>query len=174
MATETMTVTQEYERRAVALRDAETKAIDLFKEIEKDLVRYGVTEKQLSKEIHDLGKERHGVRTDWHKRVVRAGPNTMAPFAENPPDRMIEKGDILYVDLGPVFEEWEADFGRTFVLGDDDPAKLKVRDALEPVWYKIKARYVPPHARVQQSSTAEPALDQKLSRQIQKRKKEGE
>jgi hypothetical protein len=29
----------------------------------------------------------------------------------------------------PIFEEWEADFGRTFVLGDD-PVKHHLRDAL--------------------------------------------
>jgi hypothetical protein len=33
----------------------------------------------------------------------------------------------IFLDLGPVFEEWEADFGRTFVLGSD-PLKLKLRD----------------------------------------------
>ena len=27
--------------------------------------------------------------------------------------------DILFLDLGPIFAEWEADFGRTYVLGDD-------------------------------------------------------
>jgi hypothetical protein len=40
---------------------------------------------------------------------------------------MIEADDILFLDLGPVFEKWEADFGRTFVLGSD-PRKLKMRD----------------------------------------------
>ncbi|KAG5956298.1 hypothetical protein E4U58_006675, partial [Claviceps cyperi] len=46
-----------------------------------------------------------------------------------PPDRMIEEDDILIVDLGPVFEAWEADFGRTFVLGSDaGRLKLHLRD----------------------------------------------
>lgn len=142
MATDTITIEQEYARRAESLRDAETKAIALFDEIEKTLIRSGVSEKQLSNEIHKLGAERYGVRTHWHKRVVRAGPNTLSPFKEDPPDRMIEDGDILYVDLGPVFEEWEADFGRTFVLGSNpSPAKTKIRDALDPVWHAIKARF---------------------------------
>ncbi|HEY6464339.1 MAG TPA: M24 family metallopeptidase, partial [Candidatus Acidoferrales bacterium] len=35
--------------------------------------------------------------------------------------------DILFLDLGPVFEDWEADFGRTFVLGND-PLKHKLRN----------------------------------------------
>jgi len=44
------------------------------------------------------------------------------------------------VDLGPVFEAWEADFGRTFVLGDD-PVKMKLRNDLEPTWRHVKARF---------------------------------
>lgn len=135
MATDTATIEKEYATRAANLRDAEQKAIALFDEIEATLIRSGVSEKQLSDEIHKLAKERYGVRTHWHKRVIRAGPNTVEPFKEDPPDRVIEDDDILYVDLGPVFEEWEADFGRTFVLGEKpDKAKVAVRDALDPVW----------------------------------------
>ena len=39
----------------------------------------------------------------------------------------------MFCDFGPIFEEWEADFGRTFVLGDD-PAKIALRDALPVIW----------------------------------------
>lgn len=125
--------------RANNLLDAQNKAVTLFEEIEKQLLRPGISEKQLNKEIYDLG-ETLGVRSHWHKRVIRSGPNTLSPFAENPPDRIIEEDDILVVDLGPVFEAWEADFGRTYVLGND-PHKIRLRDALEPIWYKVKARY---------------------------------
>ncbi|KAI4597995.1 hypothetical protein KJ359_003804 [Pestalotiopsis sp. 9143b] len=127
-------------QRAAALVDAEQKALDLFKEIERDLIRPGIREKELNDKIHALGQERHGVRTHWHKRVIRSGPNTLSPFEDNPPDRVIEEDDILVVDLGPVFEEWEADFGRTYVLGDD-PHKKKLRDALEPIWHQVKVKY---------------------------------
>jgi Xaa-Pro aminopeptidase len=133
-------VSNKESERAAYLLDAQTKAVSLFEEIEKEIIRSGVSEKQLSNEIHELGAKRHGVRTHWHKRVVRSGPNTLFPYAENPPDRIIEEDDIVFVDLGPVFEEWEADFGRTFVLGED-PVKIKIRDDLEPVWNKVKARF---------------------------------
>lgn len=128
------------QQRAARLQDAQDKAAQLFDEIEKNLLRPGVGEKALSDEIHKLGTERHGVRTHWHKRVVRSGPNTMCAYSDNPPDRIIQPDDILIVDLGPVFEEWEADFGRTFVLGDD-PRKKEIRDAIEPLWKTIKAKY---------------------------------
>lgn len=128
------------QERADFLRKAQAMAIDLFEEIGQTLIRPGISEKALSNEIHELGAKRFNVRTHWHKRVVRSGPHTLMPYAENPEDRIIEPDDILFVDLGPVFERWEADFGRTFVLGDD-PIKLKLRDALEPVWKTVKSRY---------------------------------
>jgi hypothetical protein len=68
----------------------------------------------------------YGISTYWHKRIVRAGRNTLQPYDENPPDLTLQADDILFLDLGPVFEEYEADFGRTFVLGDD-PVKLKLQ-----------------------------------------------
>ncbi|KAI5921646.1 peptidase M24, structural domain-containing protein [Camillea tinctor] len=131
----------EEQSRAHNLLDAQNKAVQLFEEIERDLIRPGISEKALSDEIHELGTKRYDIKTHWHKRVVRSGPNTLRPFAENPPDRVIQEDDILYVDLGPVFEAWEADFGRTFVLGND-PNKKRLRDALEPIWNIVKARYL--------------------------------
>jgi Xaa-Pro aminopeptidase len=128
------------DQRASYLRDAQDKAIRLFKEIERSLIRPGVSEQALSDEIHALAAERFGVTTHWHKRVIRSGPHTLMPYVENPPDRVIEEDDILFVDLGPVFEAWEADFGRTFVLGDD-PIKHRLRDALEPVFLAAKAHF---------------------------------
>ena len=113
------TISAEEQQRAEYLQDAQNKAIGLFDEISKTLIRPGVSETTISKEIHELRTKRHAVRTHWHKRVVRSGPNTLQPYNESPPDRTIEEDDILFVDLGPVFEAWEADFGRTFVLGDD-------------------------------------------------------
>ncbi len=40
----------------------------------------------------------------------------------------------MFCDFGPIFEEWEADFGRTYVLGDD-PAKHALSHALPAVWH---------------------------------------
>jgi len=136
----TATSATEESQRAAYLQDAQDKAISLFEEIEHSLIRPGVSEKDLSKEIFNLAAERFGVTNHWHKRVIRSGPNTLMPYAENPPDRIIQADDILFVDLGPVFEAWEADFGRTFVLGDD-PTKLRLRDALEPTWLAVKAQF---------------------------------
>ncbi|KAF2761451.1 Creatinase/aminopeptidase [Pseudovirgaria hyperparasitica] len=136
----TSAATTAEQERAAALRDAETKAIQMFEEISRTLIKPGQSEKAVSDKIHELGKERYGVRTHWHKRLIRSGPNTLLPFRDSPPDRIIEEDDILVIDLGPVFEAWEADFGRSYVLGND-PEKKKLANALDPMWHKIKAMY---------------------------------
>ena len=116
------------EVRATELQEAQAKAAQLFRAIEaRGLIRPGITESRLNEDIYALAKEMYGITTYWHKRIVRAGANTLLPYAENPPDLPLGEDDILFLDLGPVFEAWEADFGRTFVLGSD-PRKHKLRD----------------------------------------------
>jgi Xaa-Pro aminopeptidase len=114
-------------KQATELLAAQSKAGQLFHEVEaRGLIRPGITESVLNADIYALAKEMFGISTYWHKRIVRAGKNTLLPYAENPPDLTLGMDDILFLDLGPVFEEWEADFGRTFVLGND-PMKIKMQ-----------------------------------------------
>lgn len=123
------------------LRDAETKAAALFDKVAAmKLVRAGITEKELNTEVYNLAFEMYGIKKYWHKRIVRAGPNTLFPYKENPPDLMIKEDDILFFDFGPVFEDWEADFGRTYVLGND-PWKLRIQKEIEEAWFVTKAYY---------------------------------
>lgn len=120
--------------RIGALRSAEANAVALFDEaIRRGLVVPGVSERQLSDQIRELANEMFGVRKYWHKRIVRAGVNTLEPYRANPPDRVLAADDILFFDFGPIFEDWEADVGRTYVLGDD-PDKHRLADALPVIW----------------------------------------
>lgn len=118
--------------------EAEKKALQLFKSIEdRDLLRAGKTEHALNTEIFELAYELYGIEKYWHKRIVRSGPNTLYPYNENPPDLIIQNNDILFVDFGPIFEDWEADFGRTYVIGDD-PFKNKLKTDIELAWHEAK------------------------------------
>jgi len=117
---------------AAGLLEAQTKAQGLFAEVEaRRLIRPGASEKEINESVYSLAEQMYGVTKHWHKRIVRAGRNTLAPYDENPPDLTVTEDDIAFLDLGPVFEEWEADFGRTYVVGDD-PRKHKLcRDIRE-------------------------------------------
>ncbi|MDI5972022.1 M24 family metallopeptidase [Streptomyces sp. SL13] len=135
------------DERARRLLEAQAKAVALFEEIEvRGLVAPGAGERAVSDGVRDLANEMFGTTRHWHKRIIRSGPNTMFPYRENPPDRTIGADDIVFADFGPIFEEYEADFGRTFVLGDD-PAKHRLRDDLPRV-FAAGQRYFEAHPDV--------------------------
>ena len=118
--------------------EAEKKAADLFKEIEvKKLLIPGKSEKEINTSIFDLAFAMFGIKKYWHKRIVRCGENTLQPYKENPENLILKEDDILFIDFGPIFEEWEADFGRTYVIGKD-PYKIKLKEDIESAWHDCK------------------------------------
>jgi Xaa-Pro aminopeptidase len=126
--------------RVAGLLEAQRNAAALFDLVEaQGIIAAGVAETEASNAIRDLAAEHFGVERHWHKRIVRSGPNTLEPYRMNPPDRVIEADDIAFCDFGPIFAEWEADFGRTYVLGDD-PIKQRLREDL-PVLFEAGRAY---------------------------------
>ncbi|MFI7095827.1 M24 family metallopeptidase [Streptomyces lydicus] len=116
-------------RRVEGLIAAQEKAIALFSEVEtRGLVAPGRGEREVSDQIRDLANEMFGTTKHWHKRIIRSGPNTLRPYQDNPPDRVIESDDVAFADFGPIFEEYEADFGRTYVFGDDPHKQRLLQD----------------------------------------------
>src|SRR5277367_5486598 len=103
-----------------ALLAAQVKAEALFAAVvERGLISPGKYESELTEEIHALARSHFGLRRHWHRRIARCGPNAILTYHDEPADRCIGEDDIVYLDFGPVFEEWEADFGRSYVLGQD-------------------------------------------------------
>lgn len=120
------------------LIEAENIAVLLFKAIhERNLIVAGKSENDLNEEIFNLADELFGIKKFWHKRIVRSGVNTLLPYDENPPDLILQADDILFLDFGPVIEEWEGDFGRTYVIGDDT-SKVKLKNDIEIAWLEAK------------------------------------
>ncbi|MEO8404273.1 MAG: M24 family metallopeptidase [Chitinophagaceae bacterium] len=123
------------------LLNAQNISIRFFKTIEEsNLIVAGKTEGQLNSEICELAAKKFGIETHWHKKIVRSGKNTLAIYPDNPPDRVIEKDDILFIDLGPIVDGYEADIGRTYVVGNN-PLKLKLKRDVETAWYEIQKWY---------------------------------
>src|ERR1700721_1354097 len=118
------------EERAARLLDDPASAIALFDEVAaRGLVAAGQGEQAVSDQVRDLANEMFGKTRHWHKRIIRSGPHTLFPYRENPPDRIIE--------------EFEADLGRTYVLGGD-PAKHRLAADL-PVIFGAGRRYFADH-----------------------------
>lgn len=123
------------------LWEAQRRAAALFRAVlERRLIRPGVLESELSGEIHALARSEFGVRRHWHRRIVRSGVNTLQGFRADPDDRRLAGDDVVFLDLGPVFGEWEADFGRSYVLGRD-PRKLRLIDDLADAFRLGQALY---------------------------------
>jgi Xaa-Pro aminopeptidase len=120
---------------------AQQKTIELFKEVERQgLIVSGKYESELRTEIVKLAKEMFGTEEHWHKKIVRTGVNTLLPYKADPPDRIIQQDDIVFLDFGPNFEGWETDLGRTYVIGNN-PLKLKMKQDVEAAWHEGNAWY---------------------------------
>jgi methionine aminopeptidase len=64
----------------------------------------------------------------------------MLSYHDEPADRRIEEDDVVYLDFGPVFEDWEADFGRTYALGTD-PVKHRLVSDIGEAFRRGKDHY---------------------------------
>jgi Xaa-Pro dipeptidase len=126
---------------AQALKSAQDTAAALFAAtLSQGLIEAGKLESELTQDIHELARRDFGLRRHWHKRIVRAGSNTLLTYHDESEDRRIMEDDIVYLDFGPVFEEWEADFGRTYALGED-PEKHRLVADLGAAFAQGKALY---------------------------------
>ena len=127
--------------RRAQLEAAEAKGVAMLDAIERaGFIAPGRLETDVDEDIRALAERDFGVTVHWHKRLVRSGPNTLCTFHEKPPVRILEPDDTVYLDLGPVFEEWEADLGRSYALGTDPEKKRLVAD-LPRLFEVVKAHY---------------------------------
>ena len=117
---------------------AEERAFALLAAIEAaGFVRPGRTEGEVDRDIEAIAAA-FGIARNWHQRLVRAGANTVCTFSDRPDERTIGPEDTVYLDMGPVFGEAEADVGRTYAMGAD-PARHALVAALPEVFDEMRA-----------------------------------
>jgi Xaa-Pro aminopeptidase len=140
------------------LLNAELITKQLFETVEgNNLIVAGKSEAQLSKEVTELALEKFGLDKHWHKKIVRTGANTLATYPQDPADRIIQQDDILFIDFGPIVEGYEADLGRTYVLGND-PTKLKLKNDVEAAWFEMQD-WIKQHTSLKASTIFQYAVD---------------
>ena len=83
-----------------------------------------------------------GMDRIWHPLLIRFGANTTKTY-DQPSDRSIRlaQDDIVFIDIGPVFEGHEADVGATFVLGQDEE-KQRCADAAALIFQQVRERWL--------------------------------
>jgi len=124
------------------LLDAQNKAKQLLAVIKnKNFITVGVSESEITEKIYQLAFDLFGTKKHWHTRIVRAGVNTVLAYNANPPDRVLQDGDLVYLDLGPVFDEFEGDIGKTYLLGQDSEKERLIAD-LERIFSACKEFYL--------------------------------
>lgn len=127
--------------RWASLVGSEARGMALLGAIEAaGIVRPGRTESEIERDIFAIAARDFGVTAHWHDRVVRAGINTLCVAGQPAPDRTVETDDIVFLDLGPVFGDWEADVGRSYAIGGD-PERNRLVDDLSIVFDAVTARF---------------------------------
>ncbi|MBV8462286.1 MAG: aminopeptidase P family protein [Acidimicrobiales bacterium] len=82
-----------------------------------------------------------GMRRGWHHIIVRCGSNTTKDFMErSEPGVVLQENDIFFVDIGPVYGDFEGDAGDTFVLGEN-PLHLKAKADVRSIWEIVRAKW---------------------------------
>lgn len=109
------------------------------------LIRPGMVED----EAHQLYKgicQKFGIEKNWHPPKLRFGPNTLKTFKEVSDPYVLLEEDVFYIDIGPVVDDHEADYGETFTLGSNYDHKhiadccKKLFDEVSAHWHKTKLR----------------------------------
>jgi len=99
-------------------------------------------------DAHAIYKElckKYPVEKQWHPAKLRFGPNTLKEFKEPSDPYVLQEEDIFYVDIGPVIEGHEADYGESFAIGNQYEykqivaASKTVFDEVSNYWRETKA-----------------------------------
>src|ERR1700733_16090524 len=92
-------------------------------------IRPGMLEEEAVTLANHMLAERE-MRRGWHKVNLRFGINTTLTFhAPSQPGVVLGDDDIFFIDIGPVFDQWEGDGGDTFVTGHDPELERCAADA---------------------------------------------
>jgi Xaa-Pro aminopeptidase len=87
-------------------------------------VDVGMTEAD-GEEILDQLFKNFGIEKKWHPHKFRIGVNTTKSFREkSEPNIKLAQNDIYFIDIGPVIDGHEADFGQTFTTGQNPENSL--------------------------------------------------
>jgi len=103
-------------------------------------VEIGMREEDAKAMARDLLAERQ-MKRGWHHIIVRCGPNTTKDFmAQSEPGVVLQPDDIFFLDIGPVFGDYEGDGGDTFVFGSD-PEHHKAKADAKSIWEEVRAEW---------------------------------
>lgn len=97
---------------------ARQRSMDAVAEIAA-LLRPGMSTRE-AVTVADAHLRQMGASNNWHPTYVRFGIDTQSPPVQ-PTDfqRVLRQDDVFVVDIGPVWDGYEGDYGDTFVMGTE-------------------------------------------------------
>ena len=104
-------------------------------------VQPGMFEEDAVEMARDLLAEA-GMLRGWHDVYVRFGSNTTKTFgAPSDPGVVLGEDDIFFIDIGPVWKDWEGDGGDSFVTGSD-PDKARCADDARAIFHEVRRKWL--------------------------------
>lgn len=105
------------------------------------LMRPGMTTREAITAA-DEHLRRMGASHNWHPTYVRFGADTQSPSVQ-PTDfqRRLREEDVFVVDIGPVWDGYEGDYGDTFVLGADTD-RQRCAEAARQVFHSTREAWL--------------------------------
>jgi Xaa-Pro aminopeptidase len=91
-------------------------------------VRAGVTERELAAEL-DSAIKRAGFSKPAFETIVASGPNSALPHAR-PTDRTLERGDLVVLDFGGVYDGYCVDLTRCVSLGPPSAEYMRLYEGV--------------------------------------------
>ena len=83
-----------------------------------------------------------GAKRLWHPTQMRFGANTVKPFGvPSDGDPVLQENDIYFVDIGPLWDGYEGDAAKTFVVGEDPELRRCASDA-EAIYAEVRRKWL--------------------------------
>jgi len=77
----------------------------------------------------------------WHDVYVRFGSNTLKTFgAASEPGVVLKENDLFFIDIGPVWGEFEGDGGDTFIVGEA-PEMAKCAEDAKKLFHVVRRKW---------------------------------
>lgn len=122
--------------RLLAVRDKTRAAIKTI----AAAVKPGMVEEDAVEMARDI-LAAEGMVRGWHDVYVRFGSNTTKTFgAASDPGVVLGEDDIFFIDIGPVWKDWEGDGGDSFVTGTD-PDKQRCADDARAIFHEVRGKW---------------------------------
>ncbi len=91
----------------------------------------------INKELKAAGSQKF-----WHPTKFRIGKNTLKSFGQRSDLSIkLQKNDIFFIDIGPVFFDHEADLGRTYQVGPSNDFSEIIK-ASEEIFQETKKIWI--------------------------------